>query len=206
MTRIMEAPDWVVMAWRCEDEEQAMRRASRLHSQSERDEFMRRYRWLSNVRRLWGDGHAADKLIKRGETRLARRQPLRMEQVYLTQHVLGSSVVRAPMSDCLLVLGSFFGAWYPRKDYYGQRVYRQLLMSDEVAGIALGDDGKAFPIFIGWQTQGSYGVASEEDCQLLVDHVYADGSIELFSPIDDDYEDDDEDDDEDVQYGGALHI
>lgn len=205
MTRIMEAPDWVVMAWRCEDEEQAMRRASRLHSQSDRDEFMRRYRWLSNVRRLWGDSHAADELIKRGETRLARRQPRRMEQVYLTMHVLGSSVVRAPMSDCLLVLGSLMGAWYPRNDDYGKRVYRQLLMSDDVAGIALGDDGKAFPIFIGWQTQGSYGVASDADYQLLVDHVYADGSIELFAPFDDDYEDD-EDDDEDIQYGGMLHI
>lgn len=199
MTRLMEAPEWVVMAWRCADEEQAMRRASRLHSQAERDEFMRRYRWLSNVRRLWGDSHAADELIKSGETRLARRQPIRMEQVYLTQHVLGSSVVRAPMSDCLLVLGSLMGSWYPRKDYYGQRVYRQLLMSDDVAGIVLGEDGKALPIFIGWQTQGSYGVASDADCQLLVDHVYSDGSIELFSPLDDDYEDDDEDDDEDVQ-------
>jgi hypothetical protein len=170
---------------------------------------MRRYRWLSNIRRLWGDGHAADELIKRGDTRLARRQPCRMEQVCLTQHVLGSSVVRAPMSDCLLVIGSLMGAWYPRNDDYGKRMYRQILMSDDVAGIALGDDGKAFPIFIGWQTQGSYGVASDADYQLLVDHVYADGSIEFVAPLDDDYEDDDEDDyedDDDVQYGGALHI
>lgn len=206
MVRIMEAPDWVVMAWRCEDEEQAMRRASGLHSQSERDDFMRRYRWLSNVRRLWGDHHAADELIKRGDARLARRQPLRMEQVYLMMQVLGSSAVMAPMSDCLLVLGSLMGSWYPRNDDYGKRVYRQFLMSDDVAGIVLGEDGKALPIFIGWQTQGSYGVVSDEDYQLLVDHVYADGSIELFSPLDDDYEDDDEDDDDDVQYGGALHI
>ena len=189
MIRIMEASDWVVMAWRCDDDEQAMRRASSLHSERERKEFMRQYRWLSRVRRLWGDTRAADEIIRRGDARLARRQPLIMSQVYLLMHLLDSSAVLAPMSECLLVLGSLADPWYPRGCSDRKAAYR-MAMSDDVAGIAIDDDNKAIPVYIGWEPRIGYGIGSDDD-DLLVEHLYSDGTTIFVS-----YDDDDDDDDE----------
>lgn len=174
MTRLMEAPDWVVMAWRCADEEQAMRRASRLHSQADRDEFMRRYRALSHEREVSGDSRVADALIRRGETRLARRQPLVPEQVFVLMQALGDSAVVAPGSDCVLVLGSLLGPWYPRGCHDRKAAY-MLAMSDAVAGIVIdGDD--IVPIYQGWSSPSIYVVGDS-----VVDEVR--GSSVIFRHI-----------------------
>lgn len=150
---LVEAPEWVVMAWRCSDEEQAMRRASGLHSQSERDEFMRRYRWLASMR-LLGDTRAADEIIRRCDVRLARRQPLIPGQTFVLMQALGDSAIVAPASDCILVLGSLLGSWYPRRCRDRKAVY-MMAMSDDVAGIV--KDGDEFvPIYQGWSQPGEY--------------------------------------------------
>lgn len=151
---IVEAPEWVVMAWRCADEEQAMRRASGLHSQSERDEFMRRYRALSHERELSGDNRVADVLIRRGETRMARRQPLIPGQVFVLMQALGDSAVVAPSSDCVMVLGSLLGPWYPRRCNDRKAAYL-MAMSDDVAGIVM-DGDELVPIYQGWSQPGEY--------------------------------------------------
>lgn len=150
---IVEASEWVVMAWRCADEEQAMRRASGLHTQEERDEFMRRYRWLAGVR-LLGDNRAADEIIRRGYARLARRQPLMPGQVFVLMQALGDSAVVAPSSDCVMVLGSLLGPWYPRVCHDRKAVY-MMAMSDDVAGIV--KEGDEFvPIYQGWSKPVEY--------------------------------------------------